>query len=345
MRALLCALSLVRLGAASSACAARPSATAAVSATAAAHRALTTSSPTAAMADDSITRVSEIPKPPERPAGSHKGTYGTVVVVGGSHTMIGAPAISATAALRTGTGLCKIMTDRALIPSVLTVQPSATGLCFEDTVEDTLAALGEPSRKQVLAIGPGLGATEGFRRDLVARILDSPYPAVLDADGLNILAASGRSLNTTRKADWHPLVLTPHPGEFRRLAESCGIKHSPTDHDERILAATELARAHSAVVVLKGDKTVVADGERYFVNPTGNPALSTAGSGDVLTGIIASLLAQGLSGFDAAVLGVNAHGMAADRWAIDEQHGFSGLLAMDLCHQLPHVFRVLRGRL
>jgi NAD(P)H-hydrate epimerase len=264
---------------------------------------------------------------PGRPEEGHKGTFGTVVVVGGSPLMLGAPALCATAALRSGAGLVKIAGDPAWLPHVLAMQPSATAM---DRAElDTLEA--RPGT--ILAVGPGLGGEEASRK-LVATLLGSDHPLVLDADGLNALAQLGRC---DRPAD-HRTVLTPHPGEYRRLAEGLGLgDHDPTDPRKRSHAAAALAGATGAVVVLKGQHTIVTDGHRAYRNNTGNPVLATGGTGDVLTGLLAGLMAQGADPFDAAVRAVHAHGLAADRWA--KQHGTRGLLAMELAHQLPGVLQ------
>jgi len=273
--------------------------------------------------------ISDIPHPPARPADAHKGTFGTVIVVGGSPTMIGAPAICATAALRTGVGLCKVAADPRVLPHILTIQPGATGIELRDDI--TVIDDADPGYRAVLAVGPGLG-TDKRTGALIAPLIDGPHDLVLDADGLNLLAASGQTISGT-----HTRVLTPHPGEFRRLAAAVGIDADPTDPDQRPRAAAALAAAHGGVVVLKGQHTVVCDGQRVHVNQTGNPALATAGSGDVLTGIIAALMAQGMDAFDAAVLGVHVHGKTADLWA--QEHGPAGLTAMDLAALLPKALR------
>jgi NAD(P)H-hydrate epimerase len=163
----------------------------------------------------------------------------------------------------------------------------------------------------------------------VARILGRVNPVVLDADGLNNLAAMGG----LRDAIHAPLVMTPHPGEYARLATAMGLVCDPLEPGRRPDAAVELARACQAVVVLKGRHSIVTDGRRVYVNSTGNPALATAGSGDVLTGTVAGLIAQGLRPLDAAVLAVHLHGAAADRWAA--AHGPAGLAARDLASLLP----------
>ncbi len=137
--------------------------------------------------------------------------------------------------------------------------------------------------------------------------------------------------------------MTPHPGEFRRLASAVGLDlddAAAIDPARRVDSAGALAREHDAVVVLKGAGTVVTDGQRFAVNTTGNPALATAGSGDVLTGLIAALIAQHMSPFEAAALGAHLHGLAADRWA--DRHGPSGLTAQDLARELPDAFEQIR---
>jgi len=276
--------------------------------------------------------VTDIPALPIRPTDAHKGTFGTVIVVAGSPMMPGAAALCATGALRGGVGLCKVAADGMTLPWILSAQPSATGIMYRQDAQPIQQA--DPTEQAVLAIGPGLGSHASMW-DLIAPLVRGRRRLVLDADGLNLLAQSGVQLpgGTDR-------VLTPHPGEYARLARPMGIMLDPTDPASRTEAAGQLALAKRAVVVLKGPGTVVSDGMRCYVNPTGNPALATAGSGDVLTGLIAGLMAQGLGGFDAAVLGVYLHGWAADAWA--QRHGTSGLLAMELAGELPAVMQALR---
>ena len=274
--------------------------------------------------------ITEPPPLPERPADGHKGTFGTVIVVGGCATMLGAPAFVAGAALRSGAGLAKIAIDEALVPHVLTIEPSATGIALAGAAanrsEQITGAVAD--HHAVLALGPGLGDAAGLET-LVTSLLAMPWRAVLlDADGLNTVAHSGYR----HPPEGCPLVLTPHPGEFRRLAKPAGITADPTDPAQRQDAAAALAAYHRAVVVLKGQHSVVTDAQRVYVNQTGNPALATAGTGDVLTGLIAGLLAQGMLPFDAASLGCHLHGAAADRWA--EQYGTLGMTATTLIMSL-----------
>lgn len=289
-----------------------------------------------------LAAIRRVPVPPARAHDGHKGTFGTVIIVGGSPTMIGAPALAASAALRAGAGLVKIAAVEAIIPHALTIEPCATGIAL-DPRRPALAidAINEidPGKRAVLAIGPGLGRSP-FTKPLVAALLRDARARVLDADALNLLAAL--PLGSIAGAHAPRVVLTPHPGEFARLAKPLGIALSATDPHERPRAATALARAHHAVVVLKGHRTIVTDGRRCFTNTTGNPAMATAGSGDILTGLIAALLAQGMPALDAAILGVHAHGRAGDNWA--QRHGPAGLKATDLADEIPDAVNALRRR-
>ncbi|MEX2673666.1 MAG: NAD(P)H-hydrate dehydratase [Phycisphaeraceae bacterium] len=275
-----------------------------------------------------------LPALPQRPADGHKGTFGTVIVVGGSPTMLGAPALAAGSALRSGAGLCKIATHAAILPFCLTIEPSATGMILPDDPADFEAFAAQFDARTVLAVGPGLG-TGDHQTQLLARLLQTDRPAVLDADALNTLAAQTQPIR--RDA---PTVLTPHPGEYQRLADAAGITLSGTDPAQRPQAAQALAAHHYAVVVLKGSRTIVADADRTHHNTTGNVALATAGSGDVLTGLIASLIAQKMPAYEAAALAVHLHGLAADLWAA--AHGNAGLTAKALMQQLPDTLHRMR---
>jgi ADP-dependent NAD(P)H-hydrate dehydratase len=279
------------------------------------------------------------PPPPARPADGHKGTFGTVIVVGGSPTMIGAPALTASAALRTGCGLVKLMTRPEVLPWCLTIEPSATGapVSYLDDEADVERYLAQGQERKVLAIGPGMG-TGARQRLAVQMLLAQPFAAVIDADGLNNLAA----IEERPLPRQHALVMTPHPGEFKRLAAAADIDLDPVDPSQRTAAAAALALRHHAVVVLKGRRTVVTDGHRVYVNTTGNPALATAGSGDVLTGAIASFMAQGMEAMSAAVLGVYVHGSAADLWAA--HRGAVGLAARDLAALMPDALELHRKK-
>ena len=229
--------------------------------------------------------------------------------------MPGAAALTCRGAFRAGAGKVKLAADPAVWPVVQTQLPSATALDLDELREVDWSRAGT-----VLAVGPGLGTSDAAA-DALARVMQAPCPLVLDADGLNLVAA-GR---VPPRGAGHPWVMTPHPGEYRRLAKHYGVTGEPVHAYGRGDAAVVLAGATGATVVLKGEGTVITDGRRVVVNTTGNPALAAAGTGDVLTGLIAGLIAQGMEVFDAAVLGVHVHGAAADAWA--ERHGTAGLLA------------------
>ncbi|MEM0913187.1 MAG: NAD(P)H-hydrate dehydratase [Planctomycetota bacterium] len=275
---------------------------------------------------------------PPRPADGHKGTFGTVVVVGGSATMPGAAAMAARAAFRGGAGLVKVVAEQAVLDRVLAIEPSATGVASGERLDagGVIEALraADPDGRAVLAVGPGLGRSA---EAILPAVSNDTRPLVLDADGLNALAASGRRLR--RRA---PSVLTPHPGECRRLADALQLRIDPTDPATRPEVARRLAEMHEAVFVLKGAGTVVSDGQRTYVNDTGNVAMATAGMGDVLTGVTAALLAAGMPAYDAACLAVWLHGAAGDLWA--HRHWDRGLLARDLADLLPYAFRLAAKR-
>ncbi len=271
-----------------------------------------------------------LPKLPQRPDDAHKGTFGTVVVIGGSAQMVGAPALAARAALRAGAGLVRIAAPNDLLVAMLVIEPSATGLAFQYNAdyEPAEALDRRMDRDDVLVVGPGMGMGRE-QCELVEGLLRQPRPIVLDADGLNNLA----EVRDATLAPRCPLVMTPHPGEFNRLADAAELDVDPVDPDARPDAAAQLAVKYNAVVLLKGHRSIISDGKRTAVNTTGNPALATAGTGDVLAGAIAGLIAQGLDRFDAAVLAAHLHGAAADLWA--QKHGPTGLRAHDLADLLP----------
>ncbi|MGB0768513.1 MAG: NAD(P)H-hydrate dehydratase [Phycisphaeraceae bacterium] len=281
-------------------------------------------------------QIDYIPKLPPRPKLSHKGTFGTVIVVGGCDTMFGAPALCARAALRTGAGLVKVACSAAILPHIITIEPSVTGIVLSQDPAEAMDQINhaDPRQKAVLAVGPGMGISEA-NGELIAMMLRGRRPIVLDADGLSLFAQQLDADNDP--GDYNaPLVLTPHPGEYMRLAEPLGINADPVKPTMRVEATAIMAKRLQSVVLLKGHRTVIVEKARFSINPTGNPALAVPGSGDVLTGIIASLTAQGMDCFNAAVLGSYAHGLAGDRWA--KVNGKRGLRAIELTNWLPQVF-------
>jgi NAD(P)H-hydrate epimerase len=277
---------------------------------------------------------------PARPLGAHKGTFGKALVVAGSADYVGAPALAATAAIRIGAGLVTVAPPRGVQAMVAANLREPTWLPLPDEDGGLAADAAEPllaaaAGYDTVLVGPGLGRRPGtaeFVRRVIERSRSVAGPRwVVDADGLNLLSEI---------EGWSRLlpegsVLTPHPGEMARLA-------GPATSD-RISFAREKADEWRMVVVLKGACTVVAapDG-RVAVNPFATPALSTAGTGDVLAGTILGLLAQGLDGLSAAVLGTYLHGLAGE--ALSRDFGLSGGGASDLAARLPGSVRRLRGR-
>jgi NAD(P)H-hydrate epimerase len=254
-----------------------------------------------------------------RPPDTHKGDLGHVLVVGGDEGMAGAPVLAGQAALRAGSGLVSLATRRAHCGLAVAAQPELMAHPVE-----TLDALDELlGRADVIALGPGLGKSE-WSKAVWRRALGAGLPLVLDADGLNLLADSD-GLPSSCSA-----VLTPHPGEAARLLGSA----TADIQNDRFAAARSLASRYGAITVLKGHGTLIADPEgRTAVCPYGNPGMASAGMGDALTGIIASLLGQGLDGFDAACCGAVLHALAGDAAA----RGCRQILASDLIHHLNRV--------
>ena len=281
-----------------------------------------------------LTRVEALPRLPKRPEDSHKGMYGAVLVLAGSRGMAGAAALSGAAALRSGAGLVRILSPLEVQPTVASFDPSymtypvaqdGDGQVDYDGGRKALDRF--LSTTDVLAVGPGLGRSDGLAR-LISWIIENvALPLVLDADGLNNLGSASLA-----RAGGAPWIVTPHPGEMARLTGRT-IAEIQSDREG---SAAALAKRLRAIVVLKGAKTVVTDGDQVFVNTTGNPGMATAGAGDVLTGVIASLIGQKLSPFDAAVMGVYAHGLAGD--IAKDSHGEMGMIAGDIVDSLPDTF-------
>ena len=272
-------------------------------------------------------RITTPPPLPERPAEGHKGLFGRVLVVGGNDGMIGAPVLAATSALRMGAGLVQIAVPRSILAACLSITPELIGLGLGKAAgKDQLLDAGE--KADAIVIGPGLGRTpEAMAR--VLRLIRLEKPMVVDADGLNLLSDLKR-WPTYFKAR---AVLTPHPGEMARLGKLFGRTEVPSDEAGRTELAAVAAEVFGQVVLLKGDRTVVTDGRRAYVNTTGDSSLSKAGGGDVLCGLIATLLAQSVDPFDAAVIGAYLHGRAGE--LAGEKLGRRSVLARDVIETLP----------
>ncbi len=280
----------------------------------------------------------DLPPIPPRPVQAHKGSMGRVLLVCGSRGMAGAAALAAEAALRGGAGYAVLAAPGGISAELTAAVPSAV-LCLcgdrdrERLGEEDLDRIqGQIGDANALAVGPGLG-TDPATGALLERLLaSSGRPWVIDADALNLLAAA----ETARRSLTPSSVLTPHPGEAARLLGWDGAGRVQAD---RPAALAALVEAFGCVVLLKGAGTLVgAPGCAAWTNPSGNPGMATAGSGDVLTGLIAALGARGLEAREAARLGAYLHGRAGDLAA--ESLGPESLTASDLLRFLPEAVRL-----
>ncbi len=286
--------------------------------------------------------IDTLPLPPVRPAAAHKGTFGRVLVIGGSRGMSGAPSLAGMGALRGGAGLVYVAVPSEILPIVAAIEPSYLTIPLATDEEhgclsaDGLKGLRQACEgKDAIALGPGLGTSRGVTAIVTALFAELTQPMVVDADALNVLADQkpGFSKEAGLLKAAGPRILTPHPGEFARLIGS----DIATVQSQRAKLAAEFAATHGVIVLLKGQGTVITDGDRVAINRTGNPGMATGGSGDVLTGLIAALLAQGMQPFEAAQLGAHLHGLAGDLAAVELSQ--PGLIASDLPRYLAAAWR------
>jgi ADP-dependent NAD(P)H-hydrate dehydratase / NAD(P)H-hydrate epimerase len=282
----------------------------------------------------------------DRPKESNKGLYGHVLVVGGSVGKAGAAAMAGISALRSGAGLATVATAKSVLASVAGFHPEVMTESLPETAEGTVAAgaleelLEFAIGMSVLAIGPGISRNPETAETVRKLVAQAEIPVVLDADGLNAFEGrtnelSGKSANGKGRL----LVITPHPGEMARLA-GCSTVDVQKD---RLGVARKFASEHEVVVVLKGNRTLVVrpDGEAW-VNTTGNPGMSTGGTGDILTGMVAGLIGQNpKSALMAVCAAVHLHGLAGD--VMRETVGEHSMVATDLLKGLPGAFRRARG--
>lgn len=296
---------------------------------------------------------------PERPGYSHKGDYGHVLIVAGSRGKTGAALMAARACMRSGAGLVTIGIPESLMDGFQSRVTEEMTLPLDDRGDGTLSSkaadtiLGFLSeRADILCIGPGIGVSEDTRKLMTEIIMYSKAPVVIDADGINSLCETrvkGQRAKDVLKKSHAPVILTPHPGEMTRLlSQGPGEKELRTPNSkihaqiekDRINTALLFSKETGTYLVLKGAPTVIAEPEgRVFINSTGNPGMATAGTGDVLTGMLSSFLAQGLNPLKAGILGVYMHGLAGDIAA--EEKGFHSLIASDLIDALPAAFKKL----
>ena len=267
---------------------------------------------------------------PDRDPWGHKGSFGKILLLCGSKGFTGAAYLAAMGALRTGAGLTFLGVPESIYAieavklnePVVFPLPDQEGKLSRDAIPEILKRL--PNMDAVL-IGPGLGqSTDTF--EVVKTVLENAAcPVVLDADGINVMAAH-KDILRGRKA---PTILTPHDGEFARLGGKIG--------DDRMAAAQALARDLGCIMLLKGHRTCITDGEVGYRNETGNPGMAVGGSGDVLAGIIVSLLGQGIAPLEAAAVGAWLHGAAGDLCAAEL--GQYGMLPTDMLHRLPRLLK------
>ena len=269
---------------------------------------------------------------------AHKGDYGHLMVIAGSPGKAGAAVMAARGALRTGAGLVSVAAPNALVPVIQSQRVEAMCVPSAESIEGTLGIgsadelMKAADAMSAVAIGPGLSThfeTVQVVRELIPRVTS---PLVIDADGLNALAGHTDILKRVKA----PVILTPHPGEMGRLL---GMPAAEVQKD-RIGAASGFARTFKVTLILKGAGTVVAvpDG-RVFINSSGNPGMATGGTGDVLTGMIGGLLAQGLTAEQAACLGVYLHGLAGDLAATEK--GEAALIAGDVIEKIPEAMKAV----
>lgn len=271
------------------------------------------------------------PLVPRRDPEGHKGTFGFVLCVAGCLDYAGATLMCGTAAVRGGAGIVALVVPRSLQPIVAGRVPETISIGLPEITEGqidpgpSVAAILERG-PDALVVGPGLQETDANVRLIKGLLAGSPCPIVIDAAAVNMLADLPR---WHERSSRNSCVLTPHPGEFARLT---GRPVTGLD-DERLARAQEAARQFGQVVILKGARTVVADADLVAVASFANPLLATAGSGDVLAGLIGALIGQGASPFDAACLGVYLHGRAGERLA--GRFGDAGALATELADEIP----------
>ncbi|MEY3232517.1 MAG: hypothetical protein RL689_2606 [Planctomycetota bacterium] len=310
---------------------------------------------------------------PRRPKDLHKGRAGVTLVVGGScrgeERMAGAPALAACGAFRAGCGLVRVLTPEPLAVPVLQMMPSATATALAVDAEGLLLASAAAEvmdrhliHAAAMVIGPGMADDDATGSLALRAVQQEQVPAVVDAGAISALARVPSLTKDFRGR----VILTPHPGEFRRLAEPLRIGADPVVPATRLAACEQMAQRLGCIVVLKGAGTVVSDGLKSWTCTRGHPCLATAGTGDVLAGVIGGLIAQygpephdplleaararagvakgeeALSLFDLACIGVEAHAMAGERWAA-ERGASGGLLAMELGALIPACVEACRG--
>lgn len=282
------------------------------------------------MEENVLTHESILKMLPDRSPDSHKGNYGRILIIAGSRGYTGAPCLAARGALRCGAGLVTLVVPKSVYSVVagkmdeamVSPLPSAQGKLSFFACRMIKKQL---SKADVVLLGPGLGQSYGVYSVVSWILKNFPGPIILDADGINVLSGHMDIL----RGRTAPTILTPHPGEFVRLGGQLS--------KGRTSAAVDFAKDTGCVLVLKGHNTVITDGTQLYCNPTGNPGMAVGGSGDVLAGMIAALLGQGLSAIEAAACGAWIHGAAGDICA--KELGQYGMLPTDMLSVLPRLLK------
>jgi len=281
-----------------------------------------------------VIRPPDLLDPLRRPRDAHKGQFGHVLVLGGSTGFVGAGCLAAQAALASGAGLVTLGVPRSLLPIVAAKLTACMTHGFREVPSGAFALGALPDilafaeRSSVVALGPGIGRHRSTEKLVHALLRALGRPLVLDADALNALEGEADRLDEVPA----PRILTPHPGEMSRLT---GLP-TPQIQADRIAVAREFALRHKIVLVLKGHRTIVTDGNELYENETGNPGMATGGTGDVLTGMVAGLCAQGLPPFSAACLAAYLHGLAGHLAA--KETGEHALTATDVLEFIGPAF-------
>lgn len=267
---------------------------------------------------------------PERSVDGHKGTFGKILLLCGSRGYTGAAALAAMGALRTGAGLvylgvpdCIYEIEAIKLTEPVIIPVADDGTTYAATAVEKIITMLQG--KDAVLIGPGIGQSQGTEAVVCAVLENFKGPIVLDADGINVMATHKDILRERTGST----ILTPHDGEFRRFG--CILT------DDRAESAAELAKDLNVIVLLKGHRTVITDGKHTYINTTGNPGMATGGSGDVLSGMIVSLLGQGIPPLEAAACAAWLHGAAGDFCA--HEIGQFGMLPSDMVNVLPRLLK------
>ena len=277
---------------------------------------------------------------PERPETAHKGSFGHVFIIAGSRGFTGAAKLACEAALRSGVGLVTVGIPKPLGDIMACSLIEAMSLVLPSTRTETLSskalgpALKFSKNKQAVVLGPGLSQQTETCDFVLGFIEKCSVPLLIDADGLNCLSMQLRVLKRSKA----PIVITPHPGEMARLT---GLSTADIQNN-REKVASDFAQEYGCVVVLKGHRTIVSGGhENVFINPTGNSGMASGGTGDVLSGLIGGLMAQGISTLDAALIGTYMHGLAGDfASAVMTERGMK---AGDVIETIPEAWEIIES--